>query len=493
MKKTHLILLLLLLTTCYVRSQSVSGKIVDQNNQPIPYATIQIGDDYGVVSNTEGIFSIFTTNQPTDAKVTISYMGYESLEMPLKDFKSITYVLKEKVNELSEVFVTNKELTAEEIVTRMLEKAPENYKHADYSQTFFMRTENLSKLIDFQFEVEKATDEKRRDLKKLNQEIESLIGNLKGKKSRDYVEYYGKYYRLKDSTKAEIEKAVILKDKSKDISSDQLNKKIVNIVRKYLEPGSTYKVKTGLFKIADSLKTDEVFDEETDSTKGKSTYIKGNITFKNKYYTTFYKDEDLDFFDKMKRYEFKLEGYTNIDNETAYVISFKPDRGSAIFYGKMYINAFDFGVMRLDYTMVEGENLHNINLKLILGIKFTEDRINVSTVYKKNENGQYTVKFGKKQTGTYAYISRPLKFTKNKADEEEDKKKMKLDFTIEIDNYTTEEFYVLDEKQLTSEDFKAVKDQKNYKPIEIKYYDPTIWDGYNIIAPIEAIKEYGKE
>lgn len=475
-----------------INAQSVSGTVVDERNEPIPYVTIQIGDNYGVVSNTEGNFTIQTANQPANAVVTISYMGYESLEMPMSKFTSTTYVLKEKVTELDEVFLTNKQLTAEEIITKMIENAPENYVHEDFAQTFFMRTQIDTKLMDFQFEVEKTSEEKRKDLKQMNKEIEQLIGNIKGKKSQGFTEYYGKYYQNKDSAKVQVEKAVILKDKEKDISADELNKKIVNVVRKYLEPGASYKVKTGLFKVADSLKTDEVFEEETDSTKGKAAYFKGSLKYLNKDFSGFYKNDDLDFITKPKRYIYTLQGTTNIDNETVYIISFAPDRGSAQFYGKMYINVFDFAVMRMDYTMVEGENLHNLNLKLLLGIKYRQDRINVSTVFRKNENGKYSVKFVKKQEGMYAYISRPLKFTKNRSDKEEDKKKMKLDFTIENDSYITQEFYVLDEKTLAAEDYKILKDQVEYKPIEIKKYDPSVWDGYNIIAPVEELKNYGE-
>ncbi|SFU42603.1 CarboxypepD_reg-like domain-containing protein [Pustulibacterium marinum] len=492
MKKTYLTLLLLL-SAVISFAQSVTGKIVNQKDEPIPYATIQIGDHYGVVSNTEGYFTIKTKNQPEDAQVQISFMGYKTLEIPLADFVDDTYILEEDVNELDEVLVTNKQLTPEEIITNMLEKAPENYEQKNFQQTFFVRNNSKEKIIDFDFEIDKATDESKKDLRKLNEEIEAFSEKMKGQKFQYFTEYYGSYARLNDSSKVNVDKFVYLKDEDEDISQDKIIKKVVNIFKEHLDKDASYKFKLGMFKVEDSLTRDEIFDEETDSTKGKSKYVKNSIFYKNLHYNNFYNDDDLDFFNKMKRYQYQLDGYTNIDGESVYIISFSPDRGSASFYGKMYINVFDYGLMRLDYTMMEGEKLHNINLKL-LGFKVQQDRIKVTSIYKKKENGKYSIKFGKRQSGTYAYVSLPaFKFIKNRVDRDDDRQKLKLDMMIEQDNLSTTEFYVINEGEIDQTNYDTLVDQEDYEYLELETYDPTVWADYNVLAPIDDIKNYGKD
>lgn len=496
MKKFLTTTLFLLFTALLSTAQTITGKVTDEQHAPIPYATIQIGEHYGVVSNMEGEFSIKTSNQPEDAIVAISFMGYETLEIPINEFAEKTYILKQKVNELDEVLVTNKQLTAEEIIELMLEKAPENYDtKLSTHQTFFMRKKTKQKLLDFGFDIEKATEESRRDLKALNKDLEALFEKMKGSNYQYFTEYYGEYIKKTrlDSSKLAIDKYVVLKNEEKDISNEGVMKKVINIAKNHLEKGETYKVKIGMFKVEDSLQVDEIFEEETDSTKGKTKYIKNQIYFKNLNYNTLHEDDDLDFLTKTRRYEYHIDGHTNIDGETAYIISFTPDRGSAMYQGKIYINVFDYGVMRLEYTMLDGEKLHNINMKL-LGFKVQEDRIKETRVYQKNKDGKYRIKFGKYQYGAYAYLSLPsFKFIKNREDRSDDKQKLKFEVMLETDVISTTEFYVVHEEEATDDMYTSFENQEFYEPIEIDTYDPSIWEGYNIISPIEDIKNYGKE
>lgn len=493
MKKIVAFIAVSFLVCFSAHSQSVSGKVTDEKNQPIPYATIQLGERYGVISNMEGDFTLVIPGESVADTITISYLGYETLEIPLAGFKDGVYVLREKVTELDEVLVSNKQLTPEEIVSKMLEAAPELHGVSDFSEVFFMRNQENQRLMDFSFEVDKASKTSRSDLKTLNAEVEELTQSLVGRRFNFFTEYYGEHLVLDDSVKLRVDRSVILKDKKRDISSEEITKKLINTVRPFLDTSATYKVKTGLIKVEDSLRTDEIFEEDIDSTKGKTSYVKGMLRWRLKDHQTFYKDEELDFLQKMNRYTYTLEGYANMEGETVYIIGFSPDRGSALFKGKMYINVYDYGMMRLEYEMLEGENLQNINLKLLLGVKFREDRVKVTADYRKNDRGRYYLKFGRKSSGMYAYISRPLKFIKNRADRTDDRQVFKIDFMFELDNISTSEIYIAENRALTPEVFNAMEKQERFQPLEIEVYDPQIWEGYNIIAPIEAIKNYGRE
>ncbi|WP_168731224.1 carboxypeptidase-like regulatory domain-containing protein [Robertkochia marina] len=492
MKKLVLLLGLVLGTSLFTKAQSVSGKIVDEAQNPVPYATIQMGDRYGVISNIDGEFTLVVREPAETDTVIISYLGFESLKIPAVQFTEKTYVLKEQVTELDEVLVSNKQLSPEEIIAKMLDAAPQLYAGDDRSQVFFMRNQENQRLIDFTFEIDKASKSSRADLKTINQEIGELTESIVGSRFRFFTEYYGDYIKWEDSSKLKVEKAVILKDKDRDMSAEEITKKLINTVRPYLENDATYKVKTGIIKIEDSLKTDEMFEEDIDSVKGKTRYVKSSLRWRLKGHNEFYKDDDLDFFRKQNRYEYTLEGYSNIGGESVYVISFTPDRGSAQFRGKMYINVFDFALMRLEYEMLEGERLQNINLKFLLGIKYREDRVKVTSEYRKNKEGKYYLKFGRKSSGMYAYISRPLKFIKNRTEASSDRQVFKMDFTFEIDNVSSSEIYIVESREITADDYKSFETQENFEPVEIEAYDASIWEGYNIIAPIEAIRTYGK-
>lgn len=493
MKYFSFSILVTLLFTSISLAQETTATIIDEKQQPIPYATIQIGSGYGLLSNAEGVFTINTEQFKPDAMVTISYMGFETLEIPINELKATNYTLKSAVTELDEVFVTNKVLSPEEIIQKALENAPSNYQQDNYQQTFFVRSQENSKLIDFEFEIDKATQLTKSERKQLNQDIEKLSNASKNKTSTGFAEYYGKFYHLSDSAKTTIDRAVLLKDKDRDLSTEILVQKIINLSRKFLEPGATYKVRSGILPITDSLKTNEDFNQEIDTVKGKNNYMNSFVKARNQFSTDFYKNEDLNFLSETKRYEYQLDGYTTINNETVYVISFIPDSRKAKYHGKLYINAYDYAIVRAEYTMEEDETAEKVNLKFLLGIKYISDRVNVVAVFEKNSKGKYGVKFLREEGGNYVYFSRSFKFIENRESRKEDKKKFKFDFTFELDVFSTDEFYVLEEDELTTDTFAEIKNQKKYTPIEIESYDPNIWKGYNVISPIEEIKNYRKE
>ncbi|GLB50127.1 carboxypeptidase-like regulatory domain-containing protein [Neptunitalea lumnitzerae] len=489
---------LLLFLSCFIYitafSQSLKGKITDTNNTPISYATVQIGKNYGVLSNQEGEFSIIIPVTNENSRLEISYMGYETLEIPISNIKpDDTYVLIEKVNELGAVMVSNKELTPLEIINTMLEKAPDNYTLNNFSQTFFLRTSTATTLEDFEFEIDRATDLDRKARKGLNADIEKFTKDVKGQNFKYFVEYLGDLAFHKDSSKLFIQKGIYLKNKDQEISEDKMSEKVINLIKNYLDPDASYKVKTGLFKVEDSLTTADIFEEDNDSLKGNTSYLKKNLVAKNIEFLKFYDNEDVDFFEKQNRYDYTLDGYTTIDDETVYIITFTPRKGSADYSGKMYINAFDYALVRLECKMQPDKNLHNLNLKFLLGVKFRQDRVGMTYVFQKNDEGKYEIKFVKKEDGMYAYMSRPIKFIKNRADRSEDKQILKFDFTFETNVYSVREYYVLNQTTINEQQFSEIEAQEKFTPVEIEKYNPTIWEGYNVIAPIEDIKNYGQD
>ena len=155
--KKIIIIIAIIISAFNVKAQTVTGNIVNEQQEPIPYASVLIGPTYGVVSNTDGAFIIQIPEEPEADKVTISSLGYESIEVPLSNFKQGAYVLKEQTTILDEVFITNVKLTPTEILTKVVENAPKNYGSQTLKQTFFLRSSNTNRLIDSEVELVRSS------------------------------------------------------------------------------------------------------------------------------------------------------------------------------------------------------------------------------------------------------------------------------------------------------------------------------------------------
>lgn len=99
-----------------VTSASMNGQVVDQNGEELPGATViavhqPTGSQFGNVTNVEGIYTIRNMNVGGPYKVTISFVGFETVE---KDNVYLTlgqtfrqnFRLTESATELAEVVIT---------------------------------------------------------------------------------------------------------------------------------------------------------------------------------------------------------------------------------------------------------------------------------------------------------------------------------------------------------------------------------------------------
>lgn len=87
-----------------VNNAVVTGKIVDEKGVSLPGVSVKVkGTTTGTVSDINGAFSI---NVPDDAVLIISYLGYETQEVPVGGKTSITVTLVASSKSLNEVVVT---------------------------------------------------------------------------------------------------------------------------------------------------------------------------------------------------------------------------------------------------------------------------------------------------------------------------------------------------------------------------------------------------
>ena len=484
--KQFIIILALFVIPNIVMGQTIKGKIVDINQNPIPYTTLQIGPNYGVITNEEGVFTLEVDNFSASDKVSISCLGYKSQDYILSGFIPKTYVLIESVSELSEVFITNRALTIKEILENVRSNISKNYP-TDQNQRVFMRETNNFNLKDFDFELVKSTNLKRSKIKKLNKRIDSIKGDLIGNKSSYYSDILFDLSKISDSSEISVIKAVKLIDKEKDLSTEAVNGQLIKTSLNLLDSTATYKLKSGLFTIEDSLKVGGFLNDKANPKTEKTENLKSQINgiIKN---NTLNENSKLDFLFEEKGYDYTIERMTSIGDDAVYTISFKPKKRSSKYAGRLYVNASDFAVVKMEYQFAENRTGQKLNLKFLMGVKYVENAYKSTVIFKRNANETYDLQFIGQESGNYVYIDRSLKFIRNKRSEDDDKQSLKLKFMIEQNYKVKVEVFFIENNNVA--DFNETDE---YAVDYISRYDTSIWKDYNVLSPVNAILEYKTE
>lgn len=121
MKK--LLFLLLLIPLLSISQTQIQGIVLDsKNNQPLPFATITTSSNFGSLTDVDGKFSIKA--QKTITQISISYIGYESVVVPIsKNEKFLKIALNPKIESLREVQIIARENPALQIIRKDIWKA----------------------------------------------------------------------------------------------------------------------------------------------------------------------------------------------------------------------------------------------------------------------------------------------------------------------------------------------------------------------------------
>ncbi len=478
--------------TIMASAQTITSKVVDKKtNEPIPYATIQLSENQGIITNEEGRFSItLDKNSSETDSIYISSMGYEKMGIAInKTADSIIY-LAPKAIELKSVFVSNKKLTIDEIIENVEDRLEQNY-HFDMTQKrLFFRQSEFNSLNKLDIEFKKST------IEELNKQLIDSVTRLIPRKSEYYTETLCDYYGGPEKRKINIIKAAELYDKSNSGSMEALSKRLEKIFKENVKPDSYLKIKSGIFgtkvQVDSILENNEeataAKDEIDDKKEDKSHFLKyRRSTLKYLFENMFFQeDPTVNFISKSGRYTFELVDYTYMDDSSVYIINFSPKRKED-FKGTIYVNTEDFAIMRVDYSNVK--LLRNFKL---LGLSFKENLYKGTTIFTKGADNKYTVKYLEKVKGNIFGVDRPLKVIEKNKHVKGRRKQNELALEIDagIGNVTKFEVVVFDTQQLPESDYENSKENKSIKPKYLSKYDPQFWKGYNIIEPNAAIKQF---
>ncbi len=487
----HLIsLLFIVLVSISVFSQNITVKLIDANTKkPIPYANIKTGVYSGVISNEEGYFTLHDIQN--DSQITISCLGYKNRTLSIQDIKSLNFIisLEESINELNTVYISAEKPNADDIVSKARQNLAKNYDSKLYKHKVFSRETTYMDFTTLNFDIEKTSHVKKQHLESANKSLDSLLKAIINSKTKHFKDFKADLY-IDDSlkTKLVVQKATELIDQKNNLSIEEVQKRAQNVILKYLDTTLTYKLKTGLFKIEDSLSLNEKEDKETPTNEYDVNNLKNQTTSllkRAQFYDTSFASKILD----TDLYEYSFQDISYFNDNLIYVINYKPRRSKAKYTGKLFIADSTFAITKIDFKYADGKRGKKLNLKLILGIKYIENMRRGTIIYQKDSVDKYQPQYIKFEEGRYFYVSRPLKFIENSLE----RNKTSFDFTIEGDILTKQELLLTGNTKISIDDFKKVTEDKKVPYVTLHSYDASIWKQDQTLEPSTEMKKFKGE
>lgn len=475
---------------CSLLSQTIQSKIVDRKtNEPIPYATIQTSENNGIITNEEGKFSIVLNekNSPIDS-IYVSSMGYERVGIAIQNITDSIIYIDPKAVELKSVFVTNKNLTVDEIIDAVEDGLSKNYNFDLTRKKLFFRESyfNFINALDIEF--------KESTIVELNKKLIDSVVRIIPKKSEFYAEVLCDFYGNLEKQKLSVIKGAKLYDKDNEGSIEALFKKLEGIFKENVKPDSYLKIKSGIF--SQKVQVDSILNANKDAADIKDSLDDPKASF---FYTTrkmnltnlfadlfFQEDTKLNVIRKSGRYTFEKVDFTTMDDSGVYVINFSPNRW-ADFKGTLYVNTEDFSVMRIDYQNVKSLKKYNL-----LGVNYEETSYRGKTFFSKGTNGKYSPRFIEKITANKFGVDRPLKIIEKNKYVKGKRKQNELSLELNVITISKNKYEVVifDSQNISEEMYATSTENKNVKAAILSKYDPSFWKGYAIIEPNAAIKEF---
>lgn len=486
--------LFLMLQVQLLQAQEVKARVLDASSKkPVPYANIILSENRGLVTNEEGYFSYNPKNRELPEMIKISSLGYELLEIdPQKISEEIIY-LKPSTVELREVFLTNKNLSAKEIIEKVKEEVSNNYNFSNSRKRIFLRESDFNYVRRFDLEVDKST------IAGIDQNLMNEISNRIPKVSDSYKEVLADIYGNYDKQKVNIIKAANLYNPQSTQSLEELTDRMNSIFMNTIKDRSYLKIRSGII----GMKVDEEelndlekeikkektpIEKEKERLENRESLQKGSDSKVQNLMNGMFWKEGITFnlFDKSNKYKYKMNGFAWIDNATAYVIDFEPKRG-ADFKGKVYVNTEDFGVHRLEY-----ENVKPLKKFRLFGISTADDVYRGKMIFTKDEAGKYNLSYMERETGESFGLDRPLTIIeKNKHVKGRRKQnELDLDLRLNVSQVNKLQLVVYETEAMPAGNLNniAIKDDFDYQTFKV--YNPEFWSGYNIIEPNTAIRNF---
>ncbi|WP_010520639.1 carboxypeptidase-like regulatory domain-containing protein [Aquimarina agarivorans] len=465
-----------------VSAQVISSKILDKTTgKPVYGATILAASQYGVSADQKGYFTLeLNRGFSKQDSLRISSIGYEELVLPITTKIDTLLYLTPKIEDLNAVFVSNKKLNIEEILTKVKNNLTTNYASGFTKKELFFRQSDNNHTDYFQVDFKKSSFEEI-DKKFVEEELAKVP-----KRSVFHTEFLGDFYSDLDDHKLDIKKANKLYDIYGEDYLAGFYATLENILNKNVKKDSYFKIKSGLFSFkADAdqsfIENEELIDMRNEM--GKNDEANENFflnlnrkavgkIFKNLIYND---DSKLNFIFKPNRYDFEMLNFIEIGDNLAYQIKFDPNGGED-FKGVVYINTDDFAVLRVDY-----QNIKPLRSIKLLGFSYKEQGYKGTMIFQKGAHEKYGVKYIENvQTKVYG-IDRPLKIIEKNKHTRGRRKQNELAADVNFGSTVVTDYKVLvyESDQISEEKFDSVIENKKEQPKNWKKYQPDFWKAYS--------------
>ncbi|MEP3836072.1 MAG: carboxypeptidase-like regulatory domain-containing protein [Algibacter sp.] len=479
------ITLVILLVSLNAISQNITAQLIDKNTKAaIPYATIKTGVNSGVISNEDGYFTIGIKNE----NLIISCMGYQSKTITPSSIKLLNYTieLEEAINQLGEIYISNSPPNADSIIKKVKQKLSSNYSNVLNKHNIFKRDTDYANFTGLEFEIEKASHVKKRNLESANTSLKALSKTIKESDLVNFTDFKGEIFILnKDSTKLTVKKATSLLDAKNDFSFDKIQEKSQNIVLNYLDSTKTYKLKSGLFKIEDSLSLKNEFQEEKQKHEYKvATLNKSTRSILR--HAQFFEDSFLNAILDFNLYEYTYNDAVFNANELIHLITFTPKKGKAKYTGQLFISDHTYAITQVNYNYYKNRHGKKVNLKFVLGVKYMENVSEGTLLFEKDSSNMYYPKYINRTSGSYFFVKRDLKFIENS----NERNKVSFSFKIEGNNRTKEELLFTSHSKLNLKTFHAINQDSIVPYKQLNKFEKTLWDNEQIIEPTLEMKSF---
>lgn len=336
------------------------------------------------------------------------------------------------------------------------------------------------------FEIEKASHVKKKNLEAVNNELNALSKKIKESDIIEFTDFKGMLFSFdKDSSKLVVTKATKLLDYKNDFSMEDIQEKAQKIVLTYLDTTKTYKLKSGMFKIEDSLSLNEDDFNEEDRPDFRLHYL-NNETRKNLKHSQFYENSFLNKILDTKLYNYTFVDLNFTDDQLTYIISFTPRKGKSKYSGTLLVSDDNYAITKVDYNYYKNRHGNKVNLKFVLGVKYIENVNSGTLIYEKNETNKYHPKYLKRTEGSYFYVNRDIKFIENSRS----KNKIGFTFKLEGDSRNKEELLFTSNNKITLDAFSSVQQDSIIAFQQLDRFEKTIWENEETLEPLEEMKNF---
>ena len=474
-----------------LRSQEISATIKDSlTKEVIPFANIYLSSGKGILSNEEGVFRIQLNDQISSKdSLSISCMGYKTVVYPVSKFKDSIIFLPSKTIALGSIILSNKNLSAEDIIKEVKNNIAEKYELDLTHKKIFFRESGSQEFKKLRVKVKKSS------IKEFNQAFwDSTLLKIP-RKNEWHTEVSGSLYGdfSKDNQKLEIDRALELEDKKTTAIFNNIETAFDTILKQNIKKDSYFKLRMGL--ISTKLEDVELNSSEKDTLTPNEKLVKEKESFSKRrkriitnIISVLFEKEMLSIsvLKKSNRYDFERVDFTYLNNIPVYILKFKPS-GNVDYAGKLYIDADKMTLLRAEY-----KNIKDIRDISLLGFSFKHYFKEIAIQFKKTASGKYALQYLEAIDQFETGVNRAFSILeKNKVVKGRNKQnELKMELNFRTNQFQKYQMVVFESERITQEIFDAFKEKSSILPVNLIQYDPTFWEGYTIIEPNQVIKKF---